>query len=328
EDLASDRFMIKQSEPLRKKAKDFQKALDVILLEMQIEQELYIGSIPTSLMQAYEGIVEKAMIALNQFCKGVEMIPWVDAHDQSFWVVPRNIDEMLNQHLYSKRLPVIFTSATLSNKGNFDYFNRMIGVKNPSKSMIGSPFNLEEQVVISIPELSNKEDNLFEDKICLLIKLLNENGGRALVLTNSLSEVRKIRKALEQQTFEFEVMYEDQGDRGYLARRFRDEETTVLIGANYWEGIDIPGDALNLVVIWELPFPSLDPLVEAQRNDAKEQGLDPLVAVDYPEMGLKLKQGCGRLIRREEDHGKIVILDQVRATAWENVVLGALPIQI
>ena len=99
----------------------------------------------------------------------------------------------------------------------------------------------------------------------------------------------------------------------------------MLVGANFWEGIDIPGDALTLVVIWQLPFPTLDPLIEEQRKEAIMEGLNPVTTVDYPEMGLKLKQGCGRLIRTEEDKGAIVILDPVIGTEWEKVVMGALP---
>lgn len=108
-------------------------------------------------------------------------------------------------------------------------------------------------------------------------------------------------------------------------QKFKENETSVLFGANFWEGIDVPGDALNLLIIWQLPFPALDPLMEAQREEAKTQGLDPITTVDYPEMGLKLKQGCGRLIRTEEDKGAIVFLDPVIDTQWEKVVMGALP---
>jgi ATP-dependent DNA helicase DinG len=158
-----------------------------------------------------------------------------------------------------------------------------------------------------------------------LVSLLNQNGGRALILTNSLQEVRKIRKSLKGYQLAFEVLCEDEGERGYLVRKFREEKTSVLIGANFWEGIDVPGDALTLLVVWNLPFPSLDPFIEVQRKEARAQGLDPVTTVDYPEMGLKLKQGCGRLIRTQDDKGAIIILDSVIGAPWEKVVLGALP---
>lgn len=159
-----------------------------------------------------------------------------------------------------------------------------------------------------------------------LVSLLKKNGGRALVLANSLKEVRKIRKKLEGYQLPFKVLWEDKADRGYLLRKFKEEESSVLIGANFWEGIDVPGDALTLLIVWQLPFPTLDPLIEALRNEAKVQGLDPVTTVDYPEMGLKLKQGCGRLIRSNEDKGAIVFLDSVIGTDWEEIVMGALPL--
>jgi ATP-dependent DNA helicase DinG len=158
-----------------------------------------------------------------------------------------------------------------------------------------------------------------------LVYLLKKNDGHSLVLTNTLSQVRKIRKSLEGYSFPFEILWEDLGERGYLVNRFREEENTVLIGANFWEGIDVPGDALTQLIVWKLPFPVLDPLLEASRKEVMEQGLDPVKVIDYPEMGLKLKQGCGRLIRTESDKGKIVILDRILNTPWEKFVRGALP---
>ncbi|MHB8129954.1 MAG: helicase C-terminal domain-containing protein [Mobilitalea sp.] len=137
--------------------------------------------------------------------------------------------------------------------------------------------------------------------------------------------MRKIRKKLKGYQLSFEILCEDEGDRGYLVRKFREVETSVLIGANFWEGIDVPGEALTMLVVWQLPFPSLDPFIEVQRKEASEQGLDPVTTVDYPQMGLKLKQGCGRLIRTQEDKGAIVILDSVIGAPWEKVVMGALP---
>ena len=314
-----ERFNVKKNTSLVKAAVIFRKTLDNLLLEMQIEQGLYTESLSLTQIQAYEMQIEKAMWALDKFCKdrNNEMFSWVERKDASFWVVPRNIGERLNKYLFTRGIPSIFTSATLSNKGNFDYFCRRLGLKNPTTSTIGSPFDLENQVKVYIPDTKNKIETLF--------KLLKDNGGRALVLTSSLMEVKRIRKELQGQEFPFEMIWEDQGERGYLVRKFREEETSVLIGANFWEGIDIPGEALTLVVIWNLPLNVKDPLVEIQRKDAIEQDCDPVTTVDCPEMVLRLKQGCGRLIRTEDDYGAIVILDSVKGMPWEDYVRGALP---
>lgn len=331
------RLSIKVSDTLLTYAAQFRKKLDQLLLELQIEQELYFENLSTELLQAYEIQIEQAMYALNSFCKnnGQDVIVWADAKDLSFWVVPKDISNRFDQQLVAQKLPVIFTSATLSNEGNFDYINRTLGLKKPSTSSIGSPFDTDEQVQVylngnetgTVKTERSKSEQTDKAKVEQLISLLQENGGHALVLVNSLSEVRKLRKKLKGYEFPFELLWEDQADRGYLVRRFREEESSVLIGSDFWEGIDVPGDALNLLIIWQLPFPDADPLLDLQRAEAKANGLDPVTAVDYPEMGLKLKQGCGRLIRTETDHGKIIILDQVIGQACEEIVLGALPVR-
>lgn len=145
------------------------------------------------------------------------------------------------------------------------------------------------------------------------------------MLTNAPSDVLKIRRGLKDYRLPFEFLWEDSADRGYLVRRFRKEVSSVLVGSGFWEGIDVPGEALALLVIWQLPFPPRDPLIELRRREAQEQGLDPVISVDYPEMGLRLKQGCGRLIRTREDRGAIAFLAPVLGTPWEQTVLGAIP---
>jgi ATP-dependent DNA helicase DinG len=324
-DEHSERLAIRTDDTLRKAADTLHSALDRMLLELQIEQELYLECLPASLLQAYEAQIERAMEALDRFGwnKSSDVITWVDQRDGSFWVVPRNLTKMLDIHLFQKKLPVLFTSATLSNEGDFSYFSRTLGLKKPSCSTVGTSFDLEEQVVVYLPK--SNQDVGFTHHIEQLISLLKQNGGRALVLTNSLNEVRKIRKGFEGHKLPFEVLWEDKGERGYLVRKFREEVSSVLIGATFWEGIDVPGEGLSLLIIWQLPFPSMDPLIEVRRKEAKEEGLDPMVTVDYPEMGLKLKQGCGRLIRTKDDRGAIAIFEPVIATPWEKVVMGALP---
>ncbi len=145
------------------------------------------------------------------------------------------------------------------------------------------------------------------------------------MLTNSPSDVRRIRAGLKDYKFPFELLWENSAERGYLVRRFREEVSSVLVGAGFWEGIDVPGEALSLLVIWRLPFPPRDPLIEARHHEVKEQGLNPLTEVDYPEMGLRLKQGCSRLIRKRNDRGVIAILEPVLGMPWEHVAMEALP---
>ncbi|MDF2514501.1 MAG: helicase [Herbinix sp.] len=326
-DKSSDRLSISITDNLLKTASILHKKMDHLLLELQIEQELYIELLSIDQIQVFEAQIEIAMRALDSFCrnKSTDVIPWIDQRDGSFWVVPKQLNKRLEKHLFQKGLPVVFTSATLSNEGKFDYFLRTLGLKKASTSMVGSPFDLEKQVVVYLNQPSKHIKNSFNHKIETLVALLLQNEGRALVLTNSMEEVRKIRTRLGAYKLPFEILWEDKGDRGYLIRKFREEETSVLFGADFWEGIDVPGEALTLLIVWELPFPTLDPMIEVRRKEAKELGLDAVVTVDYPEMGIQLKQGCGRLIRTQNDHGTIVIMDYEKGAPWEKTVMSALP---
>ena len=328
-DERSERFTIHCEDSLLKLAESFQKMLDKLLLEFQIEQELYTESLSPNLIHAYEMLIDNAMLAIHNFRKnkGRDIVSWIDREGESFFVVPRDIDIRLNKHLFQKTIPVILTSATLSNDGDFNYLIRTLGLKNPSYSTVGNSFEMDEQVEVYLPEAVSKENVTIEfaKKIEKLVYLLKQNEGRALVLTSSLEEVRRIREGIRHYQLPFEVLWEDKAERGFLIRRFKEEISTVLIGSDFWEGIDVPGESLSMVIIWQLPFPALDPLIEVQRVEAKEGGLDEVVTIDYPAMGLKLKQGCGRLIRTEEDHGKIVIMDSVYGEAYEKFVMSALP---
>lgn len=292
-------------------------ALDQVLMELQIEQELYLEEIPQGVIEAYETQIESATKGLAKMCsnQGQDVITWLNQKEDSFYIVPRALTKMLHEALYVQQIPVIFSSATLSNNGDFSYLLKKIGIKDASKSTIGSPFNMKEQVTISFEKQT----------IEALVEVLLENGGRGLILTSTIDEVRQLRQHLKHYTLPFTVYYEDEADRGYLIRNFKSDETSVLIGANFWEGIDVPGDALNLLVIWSLPFQQLDPLVEIERKEVIEEGLNPAEKVDYPEMSLKLKQGCGRLIRTEQDRGKIILMCEVLGKPWEAFVRGALP---
>jgi ATP-dependent DNA helicase DinG len=329
QDERTDRLAVQIGDELLGVADTFQRALDALHLELQYEQELHIDSLSTATLQAYEARIERATAALGRFCRnrGREVIVWVDRVDESFWVVPRDLSGLLKKHLFAKELPVVFSSATLSTGGDFSYFARTLGLKEPSSSSVDSSFEFEKQVLVYLPERfpPSDQETWFPLALKQLVSLMQISGGRALVLTNAASDVRRIRAGLKEYKFPFEVLWEDSAERGYLVRRFREETSSVLVGAGFWEGIDVPGEALSLLVIWRLPFPPRDPLIEARRHEVKEQGLSPSIAVDYPEMGLRLKQGCGRLIRKRDDRGAIAILEPVRGMPWEQVAMNALP---
>jgi len=329
EDGCANRLTVELNDELFKAADILRRALHIFDFELQNEQELHIQSLSQTNLQAYEAKVERAAAALDRFCrdKGRDVIVWAERLYQGFWVVPRYLNRMLNKHLFARELPVVFSSATLSTGGDFSYFARSLGLGEFSSSSVESFFDYEKQVMVYLPQRISDFDRENWISIALkeLVSLLRLSEGRALVLTNDPSHVQIIRKGIKDYQLPYEFLWEDRGERGYLIGKFREEVSSVLVGSGFWEGIDIPGEALSLLVIWQLPFPSQDPLIEARRREAEEQGLNSMTAVDYPEMGLRLKQGCGRLIRTPEDRGAIAILEPVLETPWEHTVLEALP---
>lgn len=329
QDEQTERLSVQKGDDLLQAADSFLGALDALQFELQSEQELHIQSLSITQMQAYEARIDRAATALDRFLRNSadEIIVWVDQVDGSFWVVPRDLSGLLKKHLFEKKLPVVFSSATMSTGGDFSYISRTLGLKNPSNSSVDSSFELGKQVLVYLPRRLPPCDRerWFPLAVRRLASLLRISGGRALVLTNALSDVRRIRTELKDYQLPYEMLWEDNAERGYLVRRFRESVSSVLVGSGFWEGIDVPGESLSLIVIWRLPFPSRDPLIDARRNEAKEQGLNPLTAVEYPEMGLRLKQGCGRLIRKREDRGVIAILEPVLEMPWEHSVMEALP---
>lgn len=320
---STKRLSIQRTLGLMKSAQVFWKILDHLLLELQIEQELYTQSLSETQIQIFTGMMERTILALKRFLNKNEnkVIAWVDSTDGTFWSIPGDYNELLDQKLYKKELPIIFTSATLSNQGDFQYMARTLGLDHPTTSRVGSSFDIKGNVRVDLSHAINLK---YSDRIKKLAELILENKGSALILAKDAKEVRKIRKRLKEYEFPFSILWEDMGDRGYLLQKFKEEESSVLIGTDFWEGIDVPGKALTLLIIWQLPFPKLDPLAKKHREEVKREGINPLTAVDYPKMELILKQGCGRLIRSSEDCGTIVFLDLVIGTVWEKFVMGAL----
>jgi len=328
-DEGSDRLTVPVTGELLNSAGLLRRALDNLQMELQNEQELHLGSLPQASIQVYEAMVERATTALNRFCrnKGKGVIVWAKRGEQTFWVVPRDLSKILHKHLFDKGLPIVFSSATLSTGGDFSYFARNLGLKEPSSSTVDSSFDFDNQIMIYLPQElpTAHSEKWFHAALTKLVSLLRLFKGRALVLTPTPSDIERIRAALKDYQLPYQFLWEDSAERGYLVRKFREDISSVLVGSGFWEGIDVPGEALSLLVIWRLPFPPRDPLMEARRREAQEQGLDPITAVDYPEMGLQLKQGCGRLIRTREDRGAIAILEPVEGMPWEQFAMGALP---
>jgi len=236
------------------------------------------------------------------------------------WAVPRRVDGRMQQALFSRKVPVILTSATLVSGGSFDYLKRMVGAPDAGHASAGIPFDFGRQAMVYMPVQP------LPDPVAHLVKVLEATSGRALVLVGTQAELAALRQALASHDLPWTMLWEGDADRSSLARRFRADLSSVLVGTCFWEGVDVPGEALSCVVVPRLPFPPDDPLLEARRGEARRDGLDPFMAVDVPEMALKLKQGYGRLIRTTSDRGVFTLLDvSYLGTSYQAAVESAFP---
>jgi ATP-dependent DNA helicase DinG len=215
----------------------------------------------------------------------------------------------------------IFTSATLGSDATLSRFTEPCGLESAEILKIGSPFDYEKQAAFYVPQdLVKPSDPAHSAQVAALVaRSASMIGGRTLVLTTTLRALSAVSEALEAHfsaTGQLEVLVQGQQPKGELMTRFRQanqdgQRGCILVAsASFWEGVDVPGEALQLVVIDKLPFPPpSDPLVEARSKRLEAEGRSVFNDYFMPEATLALKQGAGRLIRRESDRGILVVCD-------------------
>jgi len=211
----------------------------------------------------------------------------------------------------------IFTSATLSVGGNFGHFQKQLGLWDATTLRWESPFDYAQQGVLFVPKnLPLPNDGLFNEKfVAALWPLVEASSGGVLVLCTTLRSVERIAELLQDELdsagSDRVLLRQGESSRRVLLERFRAEKNAVLVGsASFWEGIDVPGDALTLVAIDKLPFaPPDDPVLEARLKLCRNEGGNPFMEYQVPEAAIALKQGAGRLIRSERDWGVLMVGD-------------------
>lgn len=226
---------------------------------------------------------------------------------------PLDVSILLNQYIYANLRTVVLTSATLTVDGSFDFIAEHLGLDEAQTLDVGSPFDHEASTLVYVPEDMPEPNHPNYNRAMheLLGETLAATQGRALVLFTSHRALRDARNALKEPLERENVIVLGQGVDGSprnLIERLRSEPGTVVFGtSSFWEGVDVIGDALSLVVITKFPFavPS-DPIFEA-RSEMYER---PFMELSLPMAVLKFKQGFGRLIRTQNDRGVCVILDR------------------
>jgi DNA polymerase-3 subunit epsilon/ATP-dependent DNA helicase DinG len=223
------------------------------------------------------------------------------------------VSVLLNQYIYGNLRSVIMTSATMTIDGSFDFIAEHLGLQNAKVLDLGSPFDHERSTLVFVPEdMPEPNDPRYgSTMIDILAETLVSTHGRALVLFTSHRALREARNALKEPLEAHNIVVLGQGIDGStrnLIERLRTEQGTVVFGtSSFWEGVDVVGDALSVLIITKFPFavPS-DPIFEA-RSELYD---NPFMELSLPLAVLKFKQGFGRLIRTTHDRGICVILDK------------------
>ena len=221
---------------------------------------------------------------------------------------------------------ILAVSATLAVDGSFDYWSRETGLIPDKTLLLGSPFNLKEQMKLFIVDIGvSVTGSDYDDRICRVVrKLCRDNGGSSLVLLASTRLLRKVGNYLRHYKDGYNVYVQGDLPRTELLSRFREEKESILVGTvSFREGVDVPGDALTQVIIDRIPFAHPDDPIQKARKDL--EGPSSFMKSVLPCAKMQLRQAVGRLIRSTRDKGQVVILDSRILARRDWKVLESLP---
>lgn len=265
-----------------------------------------------------------------------DRVRWIDLSPQQARLVesPLDIRDMLTQQRAASPKTWIFTSATLGDDEGLSWFTSNTGLEDAQRLRVGSPFDYPAHARVWVDQRLPLPNAVGHPAAvgALAARCAAALGGRTFVLTTTLRVLPLVAEALRAQAAEqgqaLTVLVQGSEPRRALLQRFGDGRGCVLVGsASFWEGIDMPGDALQCVLIDKLPFPPPgDPLVEARVRQLRGQGRRPFDDYFVAEAAVSLKQGAGRLIRTESDRGLLVLCDpRLLRMAYGRRLLAALP---
>lgn len=261
------------------------------------------------------------------------VVYWVAADNRSGSVLvagaPLDVAEILDRDLFSQKASVVLTSATLATDAGFGFLRDRLGLHEAREVQVGSPFNYAESTLLYLPtDLPEPGKAGYQKAVEQAIaELCLATGGRALVLLTSHGALRQTHAGIARRLEQAGILTVGQavdGSRRQVLAQFRNTERAVLLGtSSFWEGVDIPGEALSVLVIAKLPFAVPTDPVFAARSELYQ---NPFEEYALPQATLRFRQGFGRLIRTRTDRGVVAILDsRVTSRRYGSLLLSALP---
>jgi ATP-dependent DNA helicase DinG len=259
-------------------------------------------------------------------------VRWVEVFGQSLQlhVTPLVPAELFRKQMADHPRAWIFTSATLAMGEDFSHFKRELGIEEAASQTWASPFDFARQALLYAPKglPADPNDPAYTEAVVeAALPVLHASRGRAFLLFTSHRALRRAHELLKDR-IEYPLLVQGTGSRSELLVRFRQLGNAVLLGAaSFWEGVDVRGEALSVVLIDKLPFaPPDDPVLAARIETLREEGGNPFMDYQLPQAVLQLKQGAGRLIRDESDRGVLVLCDpRLYTKSYGRSVRASLP---
>jgi len=263
-------------------------------------------------------------------------ITWTEQRGRTVTIgqSPVEIGPLMREQIFYRGIGVVLTSASLatgSSSSPFDFMKQRLGIDfEPQEHRLPSPFDFAEQAALYLPiELPDPREPNFSDVARdHIVQLTTLTDGGAFVLCTSIRSMRTLSALCRPLLPQLTLMTQGDAPNNVLLERFRENGRAVLFAtASFWQGVDVPGQALRLVIIDKLPFDvPTDPLIQARCDRLKAQGIEPFMKYLVPSAALTLKQGFGRLIRTRDDRGIVAILDRRLTTkGYGKVFLRSLP---
>ena len=264
-----------------------------------------------------------------------DQIYWIEMRNEgrnlSIHAAPLHIGALMQKFLWHEKTSIILTSATLTTAGEFNYLRGRLFGEDADELLLGSPFDFETSTLVylvnDIPEPTDRY-NYQRAVETGLVHLCKATGGRAMVLFTSYEQLKRTSQSISPILAKDDIIVFEQGEGASphsLLESFRTTERAVLLGTRaFWEGVDVPGEALSMLVIAKLPFDvPTDPIVSARAETYD----DPFYQYSLPEAILRFRQGFGRLIRTRSDRGVVVILDRrILTKRYGRAFIDSLPI--